>query len=104
MKIELISQRRDDKLTASKVGDVITVNGEVFDFSALPDGATIPNTSIVSKWFFGDVSRVSGELEFALFIPRKPAPPETLLDPADGQLAIPSDPIPEPIELELPNE
>ncbi|MGZ2475908.1 hypothetical protein ACVI1N_004199 [Sinorhizobium medicae] len=38
MKIDLSPQRRDDLLTVTKAGDVFTVNGMAFDFSALPDG------------------------------------------------------------------
>lgn len=38
-------------------GEVITVNGEEFDFSVLPYGYTLPADAIESSWFTGPVVR-----------------------------------------------
>ena len=39
MQITLTPQRRDDTLTLTRSGDVLTINGEAFDFAAIPEGA-----------------------------------------------------------------
>src|SRR4051812_22159334 len=41
MRISFSPQRRDHVLIVSKNGDVLTINDETFDFSALPNGATL---------------------------------------------------------------
>ena len=41
MKIILSPMRRDAQLTLSKSGDLLTLNGEAFDFSGLPNGAQV---------------------------------------------------------------
>ncbi|MHC8342523.1 hypothetical protein [Pseudomonas sp. RT6P73] len=69
MKIVLVPQRRDDTLEVMKAGDVLTVNGESFDFSLVGDGATLPRAAINSQWFAGDVDRIDGELILALWLP-----------------------------------
>lgn len=69
MKITLSPQRRDDSITVIKSGDTLTINGEAFDFSAIPEGATLPKDAISSEWFAGDVSRTNGELKISLILP-----------------------------------
>ncbi|PRC05092.1 hypothetical protein CQ006_12285, partial [Pseudomonas cedrina] len=46
MIIKLIPQRRDDELVVSKRGDVLTINGESFDFRELPEGAALPSSAV----------------------------------------------------------
>ncbi|WP_085025602.1 hypothetical protein [Ensifer aridi] len=100
MKINLSPQRRDDELTVIKSGDVLTINGEVFDFSDLPDGATIPSGEIPCEWIVGAVERIAGELHLTLILPHGPNPseavafPQPLIDPPDGAIALPVDPVP----------
>lgn len=69
MKIILSPQRRDDTVTYQKAGDVLTVNGEVFDFSKVEEGDVLPKEAIKSEWFSGDVTRISGELQLSLILP-----------------------------------
>lgn len=38
--------RRDDTLELSKSGDVLTIKGEVYDFTSLPEGATLPRGAV----------------------------------------------------------
>ena len=66
MQITLSPARRDTPLTLSRTGDALTINGEVFDFTPLPDGATLPREAIASDWFAGPVERVDGTLHLTL--------------------------------------
>ena len=50
-------------------GQVLNINGENFDFSAMPDGATLPRSAINSEWFAGDVEMISGDLAVTLLFP-----------------------------------
>lgn len=100
MKISLLPQRRDDSLEVTKSADVFTINGEAFDFSALPDGATIPVGEIPCEWIAGPVERIAGELHLTLILPHGPNPsqavafPQPIVSPADGAIALPADPAP----------
>lgn len=100
MHITLSPMRSDDTLTVIKAGDTLTINGAAFDFSSLPDGATIPMGEIPCEWIFGAVERVSGRLHFTLILPHGANPSEavafpTALDnPPDGTLSLPFDPPP----------
>jgi len=96
----------DETLSATLSGDVLTLNGEAFDFSQLPDGATLPAEAIDSEWIVGPVERIDGELHLTLRLPHGPYPSEAVAFPepihviADGPIALPFDP--EPAEQELP--
>lgn len=95
MKITLSPQRRTDTLTVSRSGDTLTINGETFDFSPLPEGATLPQEAIGSDWFAGPVERVGGVLHVALVLPHGANAPEQTRFPApitltgDGPVALP---------------
>lgn len=69
MIIKLIAQRRDDSLSVVRTGDILTLNGESFDFSLIGEGGTLPKSAIVSEWFAGDAERVAGELIVHLRLP-----------------------------------
>ncbi|WCM53496.1 hypothetical protein OH720_10940 [Pseudomonas sp. WJP1] len=100
MKIMLSPQRRDDTLEVIKNGDVLTVNGEDFDFSPVGEGDTLPAGAISSGWFTYEVDRVNGELELTLILPNpwnyspEQAFPVSLLNVPDGPVAFPL-PLPE---------
>ena len=57
MRIKLSPQRRDDWLEISKLGKSLIINGEVFDFSPMNDGDTLPRNAIglleMWKWKLG---------------------------------------------------
>lgn len=104
MHITLTPQRRDDALTLHRAGEVLTINGATLDLSAIPDGATLPQSAITgpgSEWLAGDIQRIDGVLHLALILPHGPlpwpAPPEALavthptalIDPPDGQVDLP---------------
>ncbi|MGD9476157.1 hypothetical protein [Shinella sp. G-2] len=109
MRISLSPQMRDDTLQVVKYGDVLIINGEAFDFSSLPDGATIPVGIVPCNWFAGPVERIDGVLHIPLGLPCGPSPsqavafPEPLIDPPDGPLELPADP-PPPVHFEPPAE
>lgn len=79
MRIAFTPMRRDDTLTVLKVGDVLTINGELFDLSGIPEGATLPQKAVACDWLISDIERVGGQLHLALILPHgAKAPPETL--------------------------
>ena len=95
MYITLIPQRRDDSMAASKQGDTLTINGEAFDFSVIPYGATLPASAVYCEFIAGDVERINGVLHITLLLPhgadasesaRFPAP---IINPPDGPLEFP---------------
>ncbi|WP_417726665.1 hypothetical protein [Roseovarius sp.] len=95
MQITLIPQRRDEVLTLGRTGDMLVINGEAFDFSPLPDGATLPREAIASNWFAGPVERIGGVLHLSLVVPFGASAPPQTVDPApltltaDGPVALP---------------
>jgi len=95
MKLIFSPQRRDDALTLSKAGDVLTINGVAFDFSAVPDGATLPADAIDCPWIAGDVKRIDGDLQIPIILPHGANPakdvafPDPLTITSDGAVALP---------------
>lgn len=106
MQITLSPVRLDETLTATRAGDVLTLNGEAFDFGPLPEGATLPAEAIASDWIVGPISRINGELHLTLRLPHGPNPsqavafPEPIRVTADGLIPLPFDPEPEPEVIE----
>lgn len=96
MRISFSPQRRNDTLSVIKDGDKLRINGELFSFAALPDGATIPAGEVPCEWIAGPVERIDGEIHLTLTLPHGPNPskevafPSDLVNPPDGPLAIPS--------------
>ena len=106
MKITLSPTRRDETLTASRDGDTLTLNGEELDFGPLEEGETLPADAIDSPWIAGDVTRTDGALHITLRLPHGAnAPeetrfPEPIIDPPDGEIALPMHSLPEPEDTE----
>lgn len=102
MKINLSPSRRDDTLTVEKNGDRLRINGELFNFNPVPEGATIKAGDIPCEWICSDVTRINGEIELTLILPHGANPseavafPSALEDVQDGVFALPFDPEPEP--------
>ena len=92
MKITFSPQRSDEGLLLEKQGDVLTINGEPFDLSVIPDGATLPEEGIDSLYIIGSIERVNGEIEITILTPHGHNPPhnvafpEPLIDADDGVL------------------
>ncbi|CRM72839.1 hypothetical protein [Pseudomonas sp. 25 R 14] len=85
----------EETLTIVKRSDVLTVNGERFDFRPLPDGATLPAAAINCEWIEQDVKRVDGELIITFRLPvgqdasSAARFPVDTINPADGIVSIP---------------
>lgn len=100
MIINLSPVRSDRALTVIKDGDKLRINGELFSFISLPDGATIPAGEVPCEWISGPVERIDGVLHLTLILPHGPSPseavafPAQLIDPPDGPLDLPFDPEP----------
>lgn len=98
MHIKLNPQRRDDQITVIKSGDTLTINGEAFDFSVIPEGATLPSDAVSSEFFSGPVERIDGVLHITLTLPHGANPvqdvafPADIIDPPDGEIALPKNP------------
>lgn len=97
MIITLLPQRRDMSLTLERAGDALVINGERFDFSALPEGATLPRDAVACDWLASDVERVGGVLHLSLILPHGPIgemavpfAPAALDDPAEGPVLLPT--------------
>jgi len=82
MYIKFSPMRSEAPLTLSRMGDVLTINGEAFDFSALPDDATLPFTAVTCDWLAGDITRKDGELHLSLILPHGPHAPDATRFPA----------------------
>lgn len=98
MQIKLSPQRRNGTLSVRKAGDILVINDEFYNFSSLPDGATIPASDVPCDWIAGPVERVAGELRLTLILPHGPNPSQAvafaapIVDPPDGVIALPFDP------------
>ncbi|HGT3097797.1 TPA: hypothetical protein ACM2X7_002917 [Pseudomonas aeruginosa] len=85
----------DEHLMLSRDGDVLTVNGQSFDFTPLPEGSELPAEAIGSEWFAGPVVRREGRLEFSLRLPLADGAsaaarfPEPMLIEAHGPVELP---------------
>ena len=88
-------QRRDDTLIIVKQGDILTINGIPYDFSKLPNGATLPREAIDCEWIVSDVNRVNGEIELTILLPHganashEARFPEPINMTNDGQVVLP---------------
>ena len=70
MKINLTPQRRDDALELSLADDVLTINGEALDLTAIPAGATLPREAVECEWLASDIERdAAGEITLSLILP-----------------------------------
>ncbi|OJF97562.1 hypothetical protein [Pararhizobium antarcticum] len=97
MNISFSPQRRNDALIIEKAGEVLTINGTAFDFSVIPEGATLPASAVDCEFITGNVQRIEGILHLTMILPHGPDPsadvanPADLSMPPDGVLAIPFD-------------
>ncbi|MBY6135030.1 hypothetical protein KUV61_04270 [Nocardioides marinus] len=102
MQIDWNPVRRDEALTITKQGDALTINGEVFDFDPLPEGATLPRDAVACDWLASDVERIGGEIHLTLLLPHGADAPEETRFPqpvamaGDGPVPVPPHSNPEP--------
>ncbi len=86
MKITLNPVRMDKRLDLSVKGDVLTLNGEALDLSAMPEGARVPRHAVECEWLATDITRVAGVLCFGLILPHGARAPQETLFPKDIQV------------------
>ena len=95
MYIKLSPQRSDNRLTLEKQNQTLIINGESFNFSELPEGATLPEDAIESDVIVSDVERINGEIHLTVLIPHGAnAPyetrfPEPIEVTEDGVITLP---------------
>jgi hypothetical protein len=95
MRIKFSPSLSNRDLAVSVAGDCLTINGQVFDFTQLLDGATLPLSAINSEHFSGPVERINGELHLTLRLPHGANPPRHVAFPEpitvteDGPIALP---------------
>ncbi|OUO89994.1 hypothetical protein B5F39_13900 [Cloacibacillus sp. An23] len=83
------------RITVSKSGDALIVNGETYDFAQLTEGSTLPADAIDSEYFVGDVKRENGDIELTLLLPiglnatEAQRFPEQITVSADGAVTLP---------------
>lgn len=96
----LLSPRRTFTFNSPRIlvnADIISIDDKVFDFTKLPEGATLPADAIDSEHFVGPVERINGELHLTLRLPHGPNPsqhvafPEPIHVTEDGPVALPFD-------------
>lgn len=98
MHITFSPVRSDAPLTISVAGDVLTINGEEFDFSPLLDGELLPNAAVASDFITSDVERLDGKIHLTLLLPHGARAPESVrfmppLTITSGELPLsPNDP------------
>ena len=98
MNILFSPMRRDEVLDLSVSGDILTINGEHFDFSGVPNGATLPREAISCELIAGDVERDGfGALTVPMILPHgADAPyaarfPDPMTDVPDGPVTLPGE-------------
>ena len=96
MNITLSPQVRTGNLTLSKSGDVLTINGDAFDFSFIEEGDVLPKNTVECPLLASDVTRTDGALVLTLLLPIKntssdaakfPAP---ILNAPNGAIEVPA--------------
>lgn len=95
MLINLSPTRSDIELNITKTGDTLSINGIPYDFSQLPNGATLPREAVDCEWIVSDVNRVNGEIELTILLPHganashEARFPEPIIKNDDGQVVLP---------------
>ena len=87
--------RSDRALEINKTGETLTINGVPYNFSQLPNGATLPKEAIGCEFIVSDVNRVNGEIELTILLPHgansshEARFPEPINMTTNGQVVLP---------------
>lgn len=82
--------------TLSRTGDILTVDGEAFNFGQIAEGDTLPRDAVSGDWLASDVTRIAGVLHLTVVLPHGQNAPEATRFPApititqDGPVALPA--------------
>ena len=97
MRVSFSPIRWDADLHLYKSGDTLTINGDVLDFSDLPNGGEYPPTSIDNPFVIGGVSRLDGVIHITVLLPySNPDAPAEVIFPkpievtTDGDIVLPA--------------
>jgi hypothetical protein len=69
IRLTLTPQRSDATYTITADGDVLSIGEHVLDFSALPEGDTIPAAETGCDAIVSDVSRIDGDIYLTVIAP-----------------------------------
>lgn len=69
-------------------GDVLTINGVAYDFSALADGDSIPFVALAEPLIVSDVVRIGGVVELTVILPHGQNAPEETRFPTPVDLLV----------------
>jgi hypothetical protein len=103
MHITLIPQRSEARLSLSRAGSVLIIDGVAYDFAPLPEGATLPRAAVDCPALAGDVTRTGGVLQIALILPHGANPPmearfpEPITVAEDGPITLPAPNLPDEV-------
>ena len=95
MILNLSPTNSNKTLEITKTNDTLTINGIPYDFSQLPNGATLPREAINCEFIVSDVNRVNGEIELTILLPHganashEARFPEPINMTNDGQVVLP---------------
>lgn len=111
MRIAFSPQYSDATLDLVVNGSKLIINGDILDFSDLPDGGSYPVDAIENDLIGGAVSRINGEIHATVILPYKLSnPPHAVVFPlpvtvtTNGRVPLPTDGIIEPDVLGLEEE
>ena len=96
MNITLTPQIRPDSLTLSKSGDILTINGDSFDFSFIEEGDVLPQDAVECPLLASDVTRTDGAIVLTVILPIQNTSsdaakfPEPILNAPDGDIEVPA--------------
>lgn len=94
MKIAFSPIRHDEPLSLACKGDVLTINGQAFDFSPIPEGAVLPQAATGSDWITSGVTRKDGHILLSVMLPHGELADGYVFSPApitaeDGEISLP---------------
>lgn len=95
MIIKLVPIGSPESLSIARNGESLTINGKIFDFAAVSEGATLPGQAVASPWLLGPVERIGGSLTLTLILPHADDAPQSvrfpsdIVSPPDGQILLP---------------
>lgn len=95
MKLSFSPQVSGRLLAVVKLGDALKINGDLFDFAMLPEGASLPSSAVNCDFIVDDVRRVDGHVNITLLLPiawdatHDACFPSPIINPPDGVIRLP---------------
>lgn len=69
MQIRFSPIRHEHAISLGKSRDILIINEEAFDFTVIPEGATLPRVAVNSPWLASDVERINGQICLTILLP-----------------------------------